>query len=190
MAHIAAESQAAADDASKRLRRRLLTTFIVLQLTFVLRWVHSVIETYGSTPAHPPLVIPSPPNHTFHLSSLPHSPSPTASLNFDYSQACGSYPDGQCLPCQPLPVLLFYWLRFTPEFSHFIHALASPLALLVALWGMLSLHDRRILFAGFPCASILAGSQPLQTPKSSVNVEMPADHRAFSRQAAISADQA
>ena len=42
------------------------------------------------------------------------------------------------IPCNNLWTLIQYWLQFTPEFQLTIVLISSPLALLVALWGMTS----------------------------------------------------
>ena len=148
LAHIAAESQAAADDASKRLRRRLLTTFIVLQLTFVLRWVHSVIETYGYTPARPPLFIRSPPI-TCHLSSLPYSPLLSLSNSQPQLRLLTSL---RQLPRQPVPSL--------PAPAR------TPLLLATLHPRILSFHPRARLP---PCAAgCTVGHAQLARPQNSV----------------------
>jgi hypothetical protein len=42
------------------------------------------------------------------------------------------------IPCNNLWTLIQYWLQFTPEFQVTVVLISSPLALLVALWGMTS----------------------------------------------------
>jgi hypothetical protein len=42
------------------------------------------------------------------------------------------------IPCNNLWTLIQYWLQFTPEFQLTVVLISSPLALLVALWGMTS----------------------------------------------------
>ena len=52
-------------------------------------------------------------------------------------------------PCDPscynVWSLMSYWLQFTPEFQLSVELISSPLALLVALWGMTSKHTLRLM---------------------------------------------
>ena len=42
------------------------------------------------------------------------------------------------IPCNNVWMLIGYWLQFTPEFQLSVVLISSPLALIVALWGMTS----------------------------------------------------
>ena len=53
---------------------------------------------------------------------------------------------GQCWSCQPNAVLIWTWLRYTPEFTVSVTVLSAPVSMIIALWGMLSKHDRQLLF--------------------------------------------
>jgi hypothetical protein len=75
-----------------------------------------------------------------------------ANLGYEYNnnaECGGTFPTGQCLPCQPTGQLVKSWLRFTPEFHAVIVLIGSPATLTVALWGMLSRKDRRLLTSRF-----------------------------------------
>ncbi len=57
----------------------------------------------------------------------------------------GTFPTGQCWPCQPVGQIIKSWLRFTPEFHAVVVLLGSPATLTFAVWGMLSRKDRLVL---------------------------------------------
>jgi hypothetical protein len=57
----------------------------------------------------------------------------------------GTFPTGQCWPCQPVGQIMKSWLRFTPEFHAVVVLLGSPATLTFAVWGMLSRKDRLVL---------------------------------------------
>ena len=46
-----------------------------------------------------------------------------------------------CGPCKNDFALILSWILFTPEFQQVIMTISSPLALLVALWGMSGVHE-------------------------------------------------
>jgi hypothetical protein len=46
-----------------------------------------------------------------------------------------------CGPCKNDFALILGWILFTPEFQQVVMAISSPLALLVALWGMSGVHE-------------------------------------------------
>ena len=50
--------------------------------------------------------------------------------------------------CRNVYALVFNWLNFTPEFAAAVVLLSSPLALLVALWGMTSKRMLELMNAG------------------------------------------
>ena len=54
-------------------------------------------------------------------------------LQSEYSDHCSF---GSCEPCHNTFSLMFLWTVHTPEFQLIVVLLSSPLALLVALWGM------------------------------------------------------
>ena len=83
---------------------------------------------------------------TWHPNSflLPHA----AHVGYKYNASLecgGAYPKGQCLPCQTIGVLISFWLRYTPEFQLIVLIFSSPVALLVAMWGMLGKRERAIM---------------------------------------------
>jgi hypothetical protein len=48
--------------------------------------------------------------------------------------------DNTCMPCQPLGVIVQSWIFYAPEFSELLILVASPLTMLIAVWGMTSPH--------------------------------------------------
>lgn len=69
-------------------------------------------------------------------------------VGFEYnssSECGGTFPTGQCWPCQPTGQIIKSWLRFTPEFHGIVVLISAPVTLTFAMWGMLSRKDRMIL---------------------------------------------
>jgi hypothetical protein len=69
-------------------------------------------------------------------------------VGFEYNSSpeCGgTFPTGQCWPCQPTGQIIKSWLRFTPEFHAIVVLISAPITLTLAMWGMLSRKDRMIL---------------------------------------------
>jgi hypothetical protein len=67
-------------------------------------------------------------------------------VEYNSSPECGgTFPTGQCWPCQSTAQLIKSWLRFTPEFHAIVVLIGSPATLTFALWGMLSRKDRLVL---------------------------------------------
>ena len=67
-------------------------------------------------------------------------------VEYNSSRECGgTFPTGQCWPCQSTAQLMKSWLRFTPEFHAMVVLIGSPITLVFALWGMLSRKDRLVL---------------------------------------------
>lgn len=57
----------------------------------------------------------------------------------NFLQTDGSACPTSCgIPCNSLWTLIQYWLQFVPEFQLTVVLISSPLALLIALWGMTS----------------------------------------------------
>ena len=50
-----------------------------------------------------------------------------------------------CDPCHDTPILVLHWTYFNPEFLILGYYVSSPVALLVALWGMTSARLRQAL---------------------------------------------
>ena len=63
------------------------------------------------------------------------------------------------------------WFYFTPEFTMIIFLLSSPLALLVALWGMTS--ERMLNFIYFSQKSAGKRESERALPKRAANVSIP-----------------
>ena len=75
---------------------------------------------------------------------------------------------GQCWPCQPNAVLIWTWLRYTPDFTVAVAVLSSPVSLMIALWGMLSYHDRQLLLARCTACRAYDGSDASPSDGKSV----------------------
>ncbi len=56
-----------------------------------------------------------------------------ALLYQDYDNTCSPNP---CSECKNVYSQMLFWILFTPEFQQSVMIFASPLAQLVALWGM------------------------------------------------------
>jgi hypothetical protein len=96
-----------------RLRQQILVTVVFLFVTLLLRTVHSFIKALGDA----------------------------AGFFNNFKTSVDVYPCGNdwCdSRCYTDLVQMSVWFYFTPEFTMIIFLLSSPLALLVALWGMTS----------------------------------------------------
>lgn len=51
----------------------------------------------------------------------------------DYDNSCSPSP---CDECKNVYSQILFWILFTPEFQHLVMIFASPVAQLIALWGM------------------------------------------------------
>ena len=57
--------------------------------------------------------------------------------------------DNPCDPaCNNVWLVITFWLEFTPEFQLIVVLISSPLALIVALWGMTSAHTLQHMRSG------------------------------------------
>jgi len=73
---------------------------------------------------------------TFLLRALFSTMNALASALTVYEAGCNA---GNCDPaCHNVWQLILYWLEFTPEFQLSVVLISSPLAMIVALWGMTS----------------------------------------------------
>jgi hypothetical protein len=73
---------------------------------------------------------------------------------------------GQCGPCKNTYALILRWILYTPELQLLIMIFASPLALLVALWGMTDVAE----IERMPSAhEQLKGARMIANNRSSVN---------------------
>jgi flagellar biosynthesis protein FlhB len=52
-----------------------------------------------------------------------------------------------CSSCNPVPYLMRLWITLTPAFQLVVELVSSPLAMLVALWGMTSRRTLQIMKA-------------------------------------------
>ena len=52
------------------------------------------------------------------------------------------------IPCNNVWSLIEFWVQFTPEFQLSVELISSPLALIVALWGMTSAHTLQHMRSG------------------------------------------
>ena len=52
------------------------------------------------------------------------------------------------IPCNNVWSLIGYWLEFTPEFQLSVVLISSPLALIVALWGMTDKRTLQLMRSG------------------------------------------
>jgi hypothetical protein len=64
----------------------------------------------------------------------------------DGSNCSGPY--NRCGECHNAFTHMSVWMAYTPEFESTIVLISSPLALLVALWGMTSKHMLKLLKKG------------------------------------------
>ena len=129
----------------RRLRRQILVTVVFLFVTLLLRTVHSFIKALGNA----------------------------ADFLYDLNtqDSTGVDPCGNdwCDPrCHTDLMQMSVWFDFTPEFTMIILLLSSPLALLVALWGMTSermLQRMRNAGAGESSMPVRFGGSLLKRPQ-------------------------
>ena len=113
------------DKSSRRLRRQIVSTVCVVFVTFMLRCVYATLAALGD-----------------------------ALQNVDVD--CGTVSTSPCDPnCYNVYSLINTWDASTPEFQLIIVLISSPVALLVALWGMTSRRMVKMLLrsAGWRVAS-------------------------------------
>jgi hypothetical protein len=129
----------------RRLRRQIFVTVVFLFVTLLLRTVHSFIKALGDA----------------------------AIFSYDMKNQYDTdvYPCGTdwCDPhCNSDLMQMSTWFDFTPEFTMIIFLISSPLALLVALWGMTSermLQRMRNAGAGETSMPVRYGSSLLNRPQ-------------------------
>jgi hypothetical protein len=63
----------------------------------------------------------------------------------DGSNCSATATDNHCAACHNVYAHMYVWMVFTPEFESTIELISSPLALLVALWGMTSKHMLQLM---------------------------------------------
>ena len=128
-----------------RLRRQILVTVVFLFVTLLLRTVYSFIKALGEA------------------ANFWHDWKTQDKTNSD---PCGN---DWCDPrCSNDLMQMSTWFAFTPEFTMIILLLSSPLALLVALWGMTSermLQRMRIVGAGESSMPVRYGGSLLKRPQ-------------------------
>ena len=96
------------DKASRRLRRQIVSTVCVVFVTFMLRSLYATFDALGD-----------------------------ALQNVD--AGCSTVSTSPCDPnCNNVYSLINTWVAYTPEFQLVVVFISSPVALLVALWGMTS----------------------------------------------------
>jgi hypothetical protein len=55
---------------------------------------------------------------------------------------------GQCDDCQSVAMVLAVWFEFNPQIRMMVGFFSAPVALLLALYGMLGQQERKVLFSG------------------------------------------
>jgi hypothetical protein len=118
--------------AGRHLRRQIVGTSAFVFVTFLLRAVFSIMNAFSN--------------------ALPNQ-----------DAACAVLDNNLCDPkCYNKWYILQQWLIFTPEFQLIVVLISSPLALLVALWGMTSertlqhMRSGRGQMVSMPNSSLLA----------------------------------
>ena len=111
--------------AVRKLRRQILGTTTLVFVTFMLRCIYAIMNAVSEALQN----------------------------NGTACAAAATYP---CDPsCQNVWDLMQYWLTYTPEFQLMVMLISSPLALVVALWGMTSERTlRRMSHSGRKMTSI------------------------------------
>ncbi len=109
------KSSAPAFTAGRQIRKQIMITTVFVFVSFVLRSVHSFMQALA-----------------FQLS--------------DTWRSCPGNRVGLCnAECYNMWTHMFRWLGRTPEFQVTVVLISSPLALLVALWGMTTETARKLL---------------------------------------------
>jgi hypothetical protein len=118
--------------AVRKLRRQILGTSTLVFVTFMLRCIYAIMNAVSD--------------------ALQNN-----------GAACAATSGTSCDPsCQNVWDLMQYWLTYTPEFQLMVMVISSPLALVVALWGMTSERTlQRMSHSGRKMTSI-GGSQHLR----------------------------
>ena len=106
------ESNHEVEATSRRVRRQIVVTVAFIFATFLLRAIFSIMDALAEALEN---------RGTVTVTSCKH-----------YTGACD---DDECYNVY---TLILYWLMYTPEYQLSVVLISSPLALLVALWGMTS----------------------------------------------------
>jgi hypothetical protein len=101
----------------RQLRRRIVGTAAFVFVTFLLRAVFSTMNA---------------------LANALQTTSTSCTNNPNYNPNCDP-------SCNNVWELIQFWLIFTPEFQLSVELISSPLAMLVALWGMTSEHTLQLM---------------------------------------------
>jgi hypothetical protein len=104
--------------AGRQLRRQIVGTTAFVFLTFLLRAVFSIMNAVSD--------------------ARQNLGAACAATDFNFCDAA----------CYNVWQLLQYWLQNTPEFQLMVMLISSPLALLVALWGMTSERTLQLMKSG------------------------------------------
>ena len=118
------DSHKAANAAGRQLRQHIVGTAAFVFVTFLLRTIFSIMNAVSNALQN-------------------------------YSAACAANATDLCDPtCFNVWQLMQIWLIFTPEFQLIVVLISSPLAMLVALWGMTS--KRTLQYMRCNCRQMVA----------------------------------